>query len=65
MRWFVKGKVKRAPLPPIVTYVGFPHFFGTNWCAKCSKCGTVLTKFAFTAEEALREADDESCRCKR
>lgn len=46
-------------------YVGYPYFFGTNWCAKCSRCGTVLTKFAFTEDEARQEAESENHRCRR
>jgi hypothetical protein len=48
----------------ITTYLG-PNgmFLGPNWCAKCSKCGRVLTKYAFTEQEAQNEALDAGHRC--
>lgn len=47
----------------IQTYKGFNHFtLGYNWCAKCVECGQVLLKYAFTEEEAQREAEGHRCR---
>lgn len=48
----------------IETFIGYPYFHGDNWCARCAKCRRVLTKFAFTEEEARREAESEPCGCK-
>lgn len=39
------------------TYKAASMFLGENWCAKCSDCGAVLTKYCHDEGEARREAE--------
>lgn len=36
-------------------------FFGDNWCARCPRCRTILTKYCETREQAVHEAESLKC----
>lgn len=46
------------PIPGVSTYKVKRCCGDPCWCGKCMTCGEVLTKHAFTEEEALAEATE-------
>lgn len=48
----------------VSTFTAASMFQGQNWCAKCSVCGAIVTKYCFTEDEARREAESEPHTCK-